>query len=74
MFLIRFWGILVHPRAPGQGNEHQRFANEEQRHEKPEELKSMKDKLKAIPPLFKFMIPLCLVYFFEYFINQGLVS
>lgn len=32
------------------------------------------EKLKWIPSLFKFMIPIGLVYFFEYFINQGLVS
>lgn len=29
-------------------------------------------KLKAIPPLFSYMIPVGLVYLFEYFINQGL--
>ncbi|XP_046683744.1 battenin isoform X1 [Homalodisca vitripennis] len=33
---------------------------------------SFSEKLKAIPPLFKYMIPLGLVYLFEYFINQGL--
>uniref|UniRef100_A0A1B6FGX9 Battenin n=1 Tax=Cuerna arida TaxID=1464854 RepID=A0A1B6FGX9_9HEMI len=33
---------------------------------------SFSEKLKSIPPLFKYMIPLGLVYFFEYFINQGL--
>ena len=30
------------------------------------------EKLKALSPLFKYMIPLCIVYFSEYFINQGL--
>ncbi|XP_021930411.1 battenin isoform X2 [Zootermopsis nevadensis] len=30
------------------------------------------EKIKLIPPLFVFMIPLGLVYLFEYFINQGL--
>ncbi|XP_059160548.1 battenin-like [Physella acuta] len=33
---------------------------------------SFKQKLKLIPSLFKYMIPLTLVYFGEYFINQGL--
>jgi len=33
---------------------------------------SVGEKLRSIPPLFKYMIPLGLVYFFEYFINQGL--
>ena len=31
-------------------------------------------KLKIIPSLLVYMIPLGLVYLFEYFINQGLVS
>ncbi|CAF0873839.1 unnamed protein product [Brachionus calyciflorus] len=33
---------------------------------------SFESKLKMIPPLLKYMIPLFLVYFAEYFINQGL--
>lgn len=39
--------------------------------EKP--LVGFKEKLFYIKHLFKYMLPLCLVYFFEYFINQGLV-
>ncbi|XP_023167597.2 battenin [Drosophila hydei] len=35
-------------------------------------LVGFKEKLSYIKHLFKYMIPLCLVYFFEYFINQGL--
>lgn len=31
------------------------------------------DKFRYIPTLLKYMIPLALVYLFEYFINQGLV-
>ena len=31
-------------------------------------------KLNLVPKLLKYMIPLGLVYLFEYFINQGLVS
>ncbi|KAH8270629.1 hypothetical protein KR018_012550, partial [Drosophila ironensis] len=38
--------------------------------EKP--LVGFKEKLHYIKHLFKYMVPLCLVYFFEYFINQGL--
>lgn len=30
-------------------------------------------KLKLIPGLMKYMVPLGLVYLFEYFINQGTV-
>lgn len=35
---------------------------------------SLSDKIRYVPSLFKYMIPLSLVYLFEYFINQGLVS
>lgn len=34
----------------------------------------LKAKIMYIPSLFKYMIPLTLVYLLEYFINQGLVS
>lgn len=34
---------------------------------------SLKYKLSLIPGLMKYMIPLGLVYLFEYFINQGTV-
>ncbi|ETN86245.1 CLN3 protein [Necator americanus] len=32
------------------------------------------EKLKLITPLFKYMMPLIIVYFAEYFINQGLLE
>lgn len=34
----------------------------------------LKAKILYMPSLFKYMIPLTLVYLLEYFINQGLVS
>lgn len=34
----------------------------------------IKEKVKYLPSLLKYMIPITLVYFLEYFINQGLVS
>jgi battenin len=37
-------------------------------------LLTVTEKFKSIPPLLVYMIPLGLVYLFEYFINQGLVS
>lgn len=40
--------------------------------EKP--LAGVVDKIRYVPSLFKYMLPLLLVYLFEYFINQGLVS
>lgn len=35
---------------------------------------TLADKFRYIPSLFRFMIPLILVYLFEYFINQCLVN
>lgn len=35
---------------------------------------TLKEKFIYIQELVKYMLPLTLVYFFEYFINQGLVS
>lgn len=49
----------------------------ENTHELSEEerpLVGLKNKLKYIPSLFKYAVPLTLVYFLEYLINQGLVS
>lgn len=37
-------------------------------------LQGFKEKFFYIKNLIKYMVPLALVYFFEYFINQGLVS
>ncbi|XP_071438903.1 battenin isoform X2 [Hetaerina americana] len=33
---------------------------------------TLKEKIKFAPTLLKYMVPLVLVYFFEYFINQGI--
>lgn len=35
---------------------------------------TLSEKIRYAPTLLKYMIPLSLVYMFEYFINQGLVS
>lgn len=40
--------------------------------EKP--LTGVASKIRYLPSLFKYMIPISLVYFLEYFINQGMVS
>lgn len=42
--------------------------------EEPETKLTLSDKFRYMPSLFKYMIPLTLVFLFEYFINQGLVS
>lgn len=41
---------------------------------KEEEEFSFNDKIRYMPSLLKYMLPIFLVYFAEYFINQGLVS
>lgn len=69
---ITFWCILKHPA-------HRRIPitkdgiNSQERIIKVPK-KSFRDKINLLPGLMKYMIPLGLVYLFEYFINQGLVK
>lgn len=65
---FRFWILLKHP----ENYEIQGVTTSES--DSNLENQSFSDKLSYIPTLLKFMIPLGLVYFFEYLINQGLVS
>jgi len=68
---VTFWVILKHPthiRIPITKNG---IDSQEQIIKIPE--KSFRDKINLVPGLLKYMIPLGLVYLFEYFINQGLV-
>lgn len=67
---IAFWLILVHPTQPMMPFQSE-IGSQEQMIKVPE--KTFSEKMKLLPTLMKFMIPLGLVYFFEYFINQGLV-
>lgn len=75
-----FWLLLRHkdtslgPQLPNPEAEktHQANGNALQEHERP--LENWRQKINYIPSLFIYMIPLILVYLFEYFINQGLVS
>lgn len=79
---IAFWGILRNPNGiPKQELESQNLQTmckqdssitKEEGEE--EENFSFNDKIRYMPSLLKYMIPLFLVYFAEYFINQGLVS
>ncbi|KAL0108823.1 hypothetical protein PUN28_014146 [Cardiocondyla obscurior] len=67
---ITFWGILKHPthiKIPITKNG---IDSQEQIIKVPK--KSFRDKISLVPGLLKYMIPLGLVYLFEYFINQGL--
>lgn len=66
---ITFWGVLKHPVDTKIVIE-DGVESQEQIIKVPE--KSFRDKIKLVPGLLKFMIPLGLVYLFEYFINQGL--
>lgn len=49
------------------------MSQEEEHKQKEPLLQIFLAKTKLIPGLLRFMIPLGLVYLFEYFINQGLV-
>ncbi|KYN34697.1 Battenin [Trachymyrmex septentrionalis] len=67
---VTFWVILKHPthiRIPITKNG---IDSQEQIIKIPE--KTFRDKINLVPGLLKYMIPLGLVYLFEYFINQGL--
>jgi len=69
---ITFWYILKHPA-------HTKIPITKNGIDSQEEIikipkKTFKDKINLVPGLLKYMIPLGLVYLFEYFINQGLVT
>ncbi|XP_033220580.1 battenin [Belonocnema kinseyi] len=68
---IAFWFILVHPTQPMMPFRSE-IGSQEQMIKVPEQ--TFSEKMKLLPTLMKFMIPLGLVYFFEYFINQGLLE
>lgn len=68
--LITFFGLL---RKPASSRiEDQAIGKHVAEEDNVEPMRSMKEKILYIGKLFRFMIPLCLVYFFEYLINQGL--
>lgn len=66
-FYFRFWILLEHPTKDTEA-----IARTTTEPSTPNQ--SISSKISYIPTLLKFMIPLGLVYFFEYLINQGLVS
>ncbi|PBC34382.1 battenin [Apis cerana] len=67
---ITFWLVLVHPPQSSIPITKNGIDSQEQIIEIPR--KSFKEKINLVPGLLKYMIPLGLVYLFEYFINQGL--
>ncbi|XP_058789347.1 battenin [Phymastichus coffea] len=66
---LTFWLMLTHPEPTmtlvvnGVGSQEQIIAAPKM---------TMRQKLALVPKLLTYMVPLGLVYFFEYFINQGL--
>lgn len=73
-----FWVLLRNPNTiPKRDSEpqiNQSPNDQETAAECAEKKLSLSDKIRYIPSLLKFVVPLLLVYLFEYFINQGLVS
>ena len=82
MELITFFLILSRPvirerqvRREGISVEHRPLVNDLQNNQNEfSPLNSISEKCSYIPKLTIYFIPLATVYFFEYFINQGLVS
>lgn len=75
---VTFWLLLRKPcTIPNVDSEHQFMRMHSDLECAMEETQSnitFGDKIRYVPSLLKYMIPFFLVYLFEYFINQGLVS
>lgn len=75
--IFTFFFVLTKPRIAAserEENEDETSALVGSRGNQPPVPMTVAEKLRYIPQLMIYVIPLCLVYFFEYFINQGLVS
>lgn len=71
-----FWLLLRKPCNITKRNADTEFnsaADQETGVENKQMTMSLGDKIRYMPSLLKYMVPLGLVYLFEYFINQGLV-
>ncbi|RZC35953.1 CLN3 domain containing protein [Asbolus verrucosus] len=68
MMAVAFFIILPKPQLVEDTLDVQKHVNAE---EIKNPKKALKKKIKQVPSLFKYMIPIGLVYFLEYFINQG---
>lgn len=73
-----FWVLLRNPRTIPKRDSETEFKTSTDDQEAGAETKettlTLGDKIRYVPSLLKYMVPLSLVYLFEYFINQGLVS
>ncbi|XP_051171837.1 battenin [Leptopilina boulardi] len=67
---IAFWLILENPKQTTMTPAKDGIGSQEKIIKVQE--KTLKEKLLLVPKLLKYMLPLGLVYLFEYFINQGL--
>lgn len=76
---ITFWALLRNPNSiPKQNSEpkyRQTLADQENGTLMTKGTKlSVGDKLRYMPSLMKYLVPFLLIFLFQYFINQGLVS
>lgn len=73
-----FWLLLRNPCAIPKNDSEFQFKtvpdDPENAFDDPEPKFTLGDKIRYVPSLLKYMIPFFLVFMFEYFINQGLVS
>ncbi|XP_015608291.1 battenin isoform X3 [Cephus cinctus] len=67
---VTFWLILVHPKNIPIPITKEATESQEMIMDTP--IQNFREKMRIVPRLFKYMIPIGLVYLFEYFINQGL--
>ncbi|EEB15167.1 cln3/battenin, putative [Pediculus humanus corporis] len=78
LMAISFWIILEHPKEYKtfyrckRKTETTTTTSESNKKSLSKIIKEFKEKLKYVPKLIKFMIPVGLVYYFEYLINSGL--
>lgn len=75
---ITFWGLLRNPNSiPKQNSEpkyKQTLDDQENGLLNKEKKVSIGDKMRYMPSLMKYLVPFLLIFFFQYFINQGLLE
>lgn len=68
---VAFWFIMTEPHD---SNSVAKYALESQEEIIKAPAKTTREKFALVPTVVKYIVPLGLVYLFEYFINQGLVN
>uniref|UniRef100_A0A336KKH1 CSON005562 protein n=1 Tax=Culicoides sonorensis TaxID=179676 RepID=A0A336KKH1_CULSO len=71
---IIFWGLLRHKKVTviQAENGHNENNKDIEQHKETSSAPSIIDRIKFLPKLLKYAIPLFVIYFSQYFINQGL--